>query len=132
MKIALLWFIATALLAAAPSKRTEIAPAITNPPATITTTETIRLTRVEILPDAAGGARIVIFREHVWTLPDGTVFGRSQLPAIVRAANDAAADKVGAIILSDWLDALGLFAAKWAAEDAATPLKLVPPKPPTT
>ena len=130
MKILLL-FLAFAAFAAAAPRRTDVAAPVTETPAAITITKSIRIIRVEILSDAIQGAHVTIFREQLQSLADGTILSCAPLAAITRVADAAATDKVGSITLNDWLDAAGLFAAKWAAEDAAQP-KLVPPKPPTT
>jgi hypothetical protein len=111
-------FLSLAALAVAAPKRPDVASPIREKQATVPVTTSVRITRVEIIAETAEGTKVVILRERVQTLADGTVLGRAPLATITRMAETTAADKVGAITLDDWLNAAGLFAAKWAAEDA--------------
>lgn len=131
-------FFAVLAFASAPVKRPDVAPPVQEKQATVAVITTVRLTRVEIIAETAEGTKVLIFRERVQLLADGTVLGRVPLSPITRMAETAAADKVGAITLDDWLNAAGLFAAKWSAEDVIATAKpvlspiIISPKPPTS
>jgi len=132
MKTLLLFLAFTIALSAAPSKRPDVAPPVQEKQATVPVTTSVRITRIEVIAETSEGAKVLIWRERLQTLTDGTVLGRAPLPVIERRAESSSTDKVGSLTLDDWLNAVGSFAAKWAAEDAAAQLKLVQPKPPTT
>lgn len=132
MRTIILLLITAITLSAAPLKRPDVAPPVQEKQATMPITTSVRITRIEVIAETAEGAKVLIWRERLQTLADGTVLGRSPLPAIERLAESTLTDKAGSLTLDDWLNAAGVFAAKWAAEDAAAQLKLVQPKPPTT
>jgi len=117
MKTLVLLLTAVITLSAAP-KRPDVAPPIQEKQATMPITTSVRITRIEVIAETSEGTKVLIWRERLQTLADGTVLGRSALPAIERLAESTLTDKAGSLTLDDWLNAAGLFAAKWSAEDA--------------